>query len=92
MQAASARSTLSWFFAGLENSLLAAMAYDHYVAICHPLRYTVITNHHCCVLLCLLSLFLSIVDGLLHSLMILQLSLCTDLEIPPLFLWTCSSH
>ncbi|XP_071460006.1 olfactory receptor 7G2-like [Marmota flaviventris] len=43
-------------FAGLENFLLAAMAYDRYVAICHPLRYTVIMNPRLCVLLILLSL------------------------------------
>ncbi|XP_023588990.1 putative gustatory receptor clone PTE03 isoform X2 [Trichechus manatus latirostris] len=72
-------------FAGLENFLLAAMAYDRYVAICQPLRYTVIMNSHLCGLLILLSLFISLVDALLHSLMILQLSFCTDLEIPHFF-------
>ncbi|XP_014688227.3 olfactory receptor 7G2-like [Equus asinus] len=72
-------------FAGFENCLLAAMAYDRYVAICHPLRYTVIMNPHLCGLLILLSLFLSILDALLHSLMVLQLSFCKDLEIPHFF-------
>uniref|UniRef100_A0A8C9P2D4 Olfactory receptor n=1 Tax=Spermophilus dauricus TaxID=99837 RepID=A0A8C9P2D4_SPEDA len=72
-------------FAGLENFLLAAMAYDRYVAICHPLRYTVIMNPRLCVLLILLSLTISIADGLLHSLMVLRLSFCTDLEIPHFF-------
>ncbi|MBZ3873485.1 Olfactory receptor 7G2 [Sciurus carolinensis] len=51
-------------FAGLENFLLAAMAYDRYAAICHPL---------------------STVDALLHSLMVLRLSFCTDLEVPHFF-------
>ncbi|XP_004378632.2 olfactory receptor 7G3-like [Trichechus manatus latirostris] len=72
-------------FAGLENFLLAAMAYDRYVAICYPLRYTVIMNPHLCDLLILLSLFISLVDALLHSLMVLRLSFCTDLEIPHFF-------
>ncbi|XP_047386315.1 putative gustatory receptor clone PTE03 [Sciurus carolinensis] len=72
-------------FAGMENFLLAAMAYDRYVAICHPLRYSVIMNPHLCVLLILLSLSISIVDALLHSLMVLRLSFCTDLEIPHFF-------
>ncbi|XP_027953066.1 olfactory receptor 7G2-like, partial [Eumetopias jubatus] len=69
-------------FASLESSLLAVMAYDRYVAICHPLRYTVIMNSRLCGLLILLPLFVIIVDALMHSLMVLQLTFCTDLEIP----------
>ncbi|XP_055285978.1 olfactory receptor 7G1-like [Moschus berezovskii] len=72
-------------FASLDSCILSAMAYDRYVAICHPLRYTVIVNSHLCCLLVLLSLFTSVVDALLHSLMLLQLSFCTDLEIPLFF-------
>uniref|UniRef100_A0A8C0A5K7 Olfactory receptor n=1 Tax=Bos mutus grunniens TaxID=30521 RepID=A0A8C0A5K7_BOSMU len=49
-------------FAGLENFLLAAMAYDRYVAICHPLRYVVIMNPCLCGLLILLSLVISSAD------------------------------
>uniref|UniRef100_A0A8P0TGH2 Olfactory receptor n=1 Tax=Canis lupus familiaris TaxID=9615 RepID=A0A8P0TGH2_CANLF len=72
-------------FGGFEIFLLAAMAYDRYVAICHPLRYTVIMNPQLCVLLILLSLFFSFVVALLHSLMVLRLSFCKDLEIPHFF-------
>lgn len=73
-------------FCLLERSfLLLVMAYDRYVAICHPMRYTVIMNPHLCVQLILLSLFVSIADALLHSLMVLRLSFCTDLEIPLFF-------
>ncbi|XP_003509156.1 olfactory receptor 7G2 [Cricetulus griseus] len=73
------------FLGGMENFLLAAMAYDRYAAICHPLRYTVIMNPSICILLTLLSLFVSIVDVLIHSLLLLRLSFCTDLEIPHFF-------
>ncbi|KAI5195739.1 Olfactory Receptor 7G3 [Manis pentadactyla] len=73
------------FFARFENCLLAAMAYDHYVAICHPLMYTVIMTPRLCALLILLSLLLSITDALLHSLMVLRLSFCRDLKIPHFF-------
>ncbi|XP_004399051.1 PREDICTED: olfactory receptor 7G1-like [Odobenus rosmarus divergens] len=72
-------------FASLESFLLAVMAYDRYVAICHPLRYTVIMNSHLCGMLVLLSLCINIVDALMHSLMVLQLTFCTGLEIPLFF-------
>ena len=68
-----------------ENFLLLVMAYDRYVAICHPLRYTVIMNACLCVQLVLLSLFTSTADALLHSLMVLRLSFCKDLEISLFF-------
>ncbi|XP_034513078.1 olfactory receptor 7A10-like [Ailuropoda melanoleuca] len=42
-------------FAGLDDFLLAVMAYDRFVAICHPLHYTVIMNPTYCVLLVLVS-------------------------------------
>ncbi|XP_006877519.1 PREDICTED: olfactory receptor 7G2-like [Chrysochloris asiatica] len=80
--------TQLWFvmvFQCWENCLLAVMAYDRYVAICHPLRYTVIMNIQLCGLLILLSLFLSILNALLHGLLVLCLSFCTDLEIPQFF-------
>ncbi|XP_022382654.1 olfactory receptor 7G2-like [Enhydra lutris kenyoni] len=72
-------------FVGLENFLLAAMAYDRYVAICHPLRYTVIMNAQLCGLLMVLSLLISIANALLHSLMVLRLSFCKDLNVPHFF-------
>nr|XP_010600765.1 olfactory receptor 7G2-like [Loxodonta africana] len=72
-------------FSTLESCLLGVMAYDRYVAICHPLRYMVIMDAHFCGLLTLVSLLVSIVDALLHSLMLLRLSFCTDLEMLYLF-------
>ncbi|XP_047386326.1 olfactory receptor 7G2-like [Sciurus carolinensis] len=72
-------------FLVLENCLLTAMAYDCYVAICHPLMYPIIMNPSFCVLLVLISLFINGVNSLLHALMVLKLSFCTDLEIPDFF-------
>ncbi|XP_039724589.1 olfactory receptor 7A17-like [Pteropus medius] len=48
-------------FAGLDDFLLTVMAYDRFVAICHPLRYTVIMNPRLCGLLLLVS-WLSVVS------------------------------
>uniref|UniRef100_A0A8C9APB7 Olfactory receptor n=1 Tax=Prolemur simus TaxID=1328070 RepID=A0A8C9APB7_PROSS len=72
-------------FLCMDNLLLTIMAYDRYVAICHPLRYTVIMHPHLCALLILLSMLISALDALLHSLMVWPLSFCTDLKIPHFF-------
>ncbi|XP_004688809.1 PREDICTED: olfactory receptor 7A17-like [Condylura cristata] len=72
-------------FAGLDDFLLAVMAYDRFVAICHPLHYTVIMNPRLCGLLVLVSWLLSALYSLLQSLMVLRLSFCKTLEIPHYF-------
>ena len=72
-------------FAELDDILLTVMAYDRYVAICHPLHYMVIISPWLCVLLVLISWIVSVMYSLLHSLMVLRLSFCTDLEIPHFF-------
>ncbi|XP_005406164.1 PREDICTED: olfactory receptor 1078-like [Chinchilla lanigera] len=72
-------------FVELDNFLLAVMAYDRFVAICHPLHYPVIMNRPLCMLLVLLSWIVSVLHALLQSLMVLRLSFCTDLEIPHFF-------
>ncbi|XP_008247534.1 olfactory receptor 7A5-like [Oryctolagus cuniculus] len=72
-------------FVEMENFLLAVMAYDRFVAICHPLHYTVIMNPRLCVHLVLVCWVISILHALLQSLMVLRLSFCTHLEIPHFF-------
>ncbi|XP_069321446.1 olfactory receptor 7A10-like [Eulemur rufifrons] len=72
-------------FVGLDNFLLTVMAYDRFVAICHPLRYAVIMNPRLCAFLVLVSWILSVLNSLLQSLMVLRLTFCTDLEIPHFF-------
>ncbi|KAM7142099.1 olfactory receptor 7A10-like [Molossus nigricans] len=72
-------------FGGLDNFLLSAMAYDRFVAICHPLHYTIIMNPRLCGLLVLVCWIMSVLNSLLHSLMVLRLSFCTDLGIPHFF-------
>ncbi|XP_019574821.2 olfactory receptor 7A17 [Rhinolophus sinicus] len=72
-------------FAGLDNFLLTVMAYDRFVAICHPLHYTVIMHPRLCGLLVLVSWIMSVLISLLYSLMVLRLSFCADLQIPHFF-------
>jgi olfactory receptor len=72
-------------FVCMDNLLLTIMAYDRYVAICHPLHYTAIMNPGLCILLVLVSLFISSADALLHTLMMLHLSFCTHLKFHHFF-------
>ncbi|XP_055968669.1 olfactory receptor 7A17-like [Sorex fumeus] len=73
------------FFGVLDDFILSAMAYDRFVAICHPLHYTVIMNPRLCGLVVLLSWIISALYSVLQSLMVLRLSFCPDLEIPHFF-------
>ncbi|XP_070270076.1 olfactory receptor 7A10-like [Myotis yumanensis] len=72
-------------FAMLDNMILTVMAYDRFVAICHPLHYMVIMNPRLCGLLVLLSWIMSVLNSLLESLMVLGLRFCSDLKIPHFF-------
>ncbi|XP_047555719.1 olfactory receptor 7A5-like [Lutra lutra] len=72
-------------FAVLDVFLLSVMAYDRFVAICHPLHYTVIMNPKLCGLLVLMSWVMCILNSLLQSLMMLRLSFCSHLDIPHFF-------
>ncbi|XP_047559603.1 olfactory receptor 7D4-like [Lutra lutra] len=69
-------------FGGMDTFLLTVMAYDRFVAICHPLHYPVIMNPQLCGLLVLMSWFISLSYSLTQSLLILRLSFCTNWVIP----------
>ena len=58
-------------FTDLDHILLNVMAYDQYVAICHPLHYMVIMSPWLCGLLVRISWVLIALHSLLHSLMVL---------------------
>ncbi|XP_051034532.1 olfactory receptor 7E24-like [Phodopus roborovskii] len=65
-------------FGCMDSMLLAVMAYDRFVAICHPLYYQVIMNPSHCGVLILGSFLLSLVDLLLHYVAVLNFSNCED--------------
>ncbi|XP_027706872.1 olfactory receptor 7D4-like isoform X2 [Vombatus ursinus] len=72
-------------FGDVDIFLLTAMAYDRFVAICHPLHYAAIMSPRLCGLLVLLSWIISFLNSLLHSLMVTRLSFCTHHEIQHFF-------
>ncbi|NXP77750.1 O12D2 protein, partial [Ramphastos sulfuratus] len=82
----------------VEDQLLAAMAYDRYMAICHPLRYTLVMSPRICLLLTVASWSSGFVHALMHSVMTSQLSFCGHnhvhhffCDIKPLLNLACSS-
>lgn len=72
-------------FVCMDDMILTVMAYDRFVAICHPLYYTVIMNLQVCVILILLSFSVSIFDSQLHNLIALQVTCFKDVEIANFF-------
>ncbi|XP_052037059.1 olfactory receptor 50-like [Apodemus sylvaticus] len=73
------------FFADLDSFLLTSMAYDRYVAICHPLHYKTIMSQTLCVLLLTVSWVLSFASASLHTLLLAHLSFCGGNTLPHFF-------
>ncbi|XP_036592158.1 olfactory receptor 13A1-like [Trichosurus vulpecula] len=87
---------LTWFL-GSELLLFTAMAYDRYVAICHPLRYTTMMNQKVCILLASSVCTFSTINSSLHTGLMIQLTFCGPneikhflCEIPSLLLLSCT--
>ncbi|XP_038597754.1 olfactory receptor-like protein OLF4 [Tachyglossus aculeatus] len=66
---------------GLDHFLLTAMTYDRYVAICHPLHYTTIMSPRLCTLVVAGSWLVSSLHALIHTLLVVRLSFCSNREI-----------
>nr|XP_033780704.1 olfactory receptor 1509-like [Geotrypetes seraphini] len=77
------------FFGGTECLHLTLMAYDRYVAICNPLRYTTIMNKRVCVLLILCTLVGGLMHGCGQVFPVFQLPFCGPNEIDHFF---CDTH
>uniref|UniRef100_A0A8D0HFC0 Olfactory receptor n=1 Tax=Sphenodon punctatus TaxID=8508 RepID=A0A8D0HFC0_SPHPU len=82
---------------GSECILLAAMAYDRYIAICHPLLYTVTMNRKVCLRMAAGSWTGGILNSLINTLLTSALSFCGANEIrhfmcdvPPLLELSCT--
>ncbi|XP_062063602.1 olfactory receptor 1J1-like [Lepus europaeus] len=73
------------FFADLDSFLITSMAYDRYVAICHPLHYTTIMSQSLCIMLVAGSWVIAYACALLHTLLLARLSFCDHHIIPHFF-------
>ena len=62
------------FLGSTEVMLLAVMAFDRFVAICKPLRYTVIMNHQVCTQMAVTVWIIGFFHALLHSVMTSRLN------------------
>ncbi|XP_015281447.1 PREDICTED: olfactory receptor 1L4-like [Gekko japonicus] len=81
-----------FFFLGFGNTesfLLSSMAYDRYVAICHPFRYAVLMNQRNCLLLASGCWLLGFLHSLLYTALMSRLSFCASRQIPHYF---CDLH
>ncbi|XP_026342930.3 olfactory receptor 1052-like [Ursus arctos] len=89
-----------FFFVSLlttEGFLLAAMAYDRYVAIVNPLVYTVAMTKRVCMVLVIGSCVGGLINSLTHTIGLVKLSFCGPniishffCDLPPLLKLSCS--
>uniref|UniRef100_A0A286Y1M3 G-protein coupled receptors family 1 profile domain-containing protein n=1 Tax=Cavia porcellus TaxID=10141 RepID=A0A286Y1M3_CAVPO len=92
--------TQMYFIHALGNSdsfLLAVMAFDRYVAICHPFDYITTMSQCCCALLAVFSCTFPHLHSLLHTLLLNLLIFCDSnvihhflCDISPLMKLSCS--
>ncbi|NWX25004.1 O5AS1 protein, partial [Aegotheles bennettii] len=103
------RKTISFFgcatqmflfaaFADAECLILAAMAYDRYVAICHPLLYTIAMSRRVCTFMVAGAYLSTGLTSLVHTSFTFTLSFCGSnvinhffCDIPPLLKLSCSN-
>ncbi|XP_029141889.1 olfactory receptor 14C36-like [Protobothrops mucrosquamatus] len=83
-------------FLGSSLSLLTVMAYDRYVAICHPLHYEMMMNWKACTEMMILVWFAGLLYGTLHTTGTFSIPFCSNVvnqffcEIPHLLKLSCT--
>ncbi|XP_075771004.1 olfactory receptor 3A1-like [Pelodiscus sinensis] len=80
----------------MDGYLLAAMAYDRYVAVCNPLRYAALVTRSLCLKIVATSWAVVIPHALLHAVMAARLHYCGNrlqhffCDVPPLLHLSCT--
>ncbi|XP_032185638.1 olfactory receptor 1D2-like [Mustela erminea] len=72
-------------FLELDNFLLAVMAYDRFVAICHPLHYTITMTPRFCITVMSVALIITNIYPLIHTFLMATLSFCASIRIRHIF-------
>nr|XP_027808734.1 olfactory receptor 2AE1-like [Marmota flaviventris] len=70
---------------GAECLLLALMSYDRYIAICHPLRYTVLMSRKVAVIMALTSWLGASLNSLIHTFILMHIPFCGTRKIHHLY-------
>nr|XP_033780585.1 olfactory receptor 10G7-like [Geotrypetes seraphini] len=86
------------FFGSAECFICTVMAYDRYIAICHPLRYNKIMNKRFCLQMSAGTWLTGTIHSMIHTGLTLRLPLCKSnfieyffCDIPPILKLACSS-
>ncbi|XP_037695293.1 olfactory receptor 8A1 [Choloepus didactylus] len=84
-------------FVASECYMLTVMAYDRYVAICHPLLYNIIMSQQVCSILVGLAYIMGLIGSTIETILMLKLPYCEVLishyfcDIVPLMKLSCTS-
>ncbi|XP_030042440.1 olfactory receptor 5V1-like [Microcaecilia unicolor] len=83
-------------FCGTECLLLSTMGFDRYVAVCNPLRYTIIMENRVCLQMTVCIWVTGFLTSIIHVIFAAQLSFCAShvirhffCDIPPILKLAC---